>query len=200
MWISKETHGFGSVSSRFVSVTISIFIDTSLLKVELLCFAVLMGEQIHKNFHQSRSRFAEACGGDGWREIKGWFDGWGYILLLGQYKHVPLIQTLPSRLDRVRTTKKDRTIWTKLCWLTKEYWLLLQGMYLFLVTWTSFLRAAVRRSDTTSTALANLWYFLLRNPSCYTRLRQEVDEAFPSSEDPVNQHKLATMRYLNACM
>lgn len=56
------------------------------------------------------------------------------------------------------------------------------------------------RSDTTSTALASLWAYLLQNPQCYARLKAEVDTTFPAGEDPFNQTKLSTMTYLNACL
>jgi hypothetical protein len=56
------------------------------------------------------------------------------------------------------------------------------------------------RSDTTSTVLSNLWYYLMRNPEYFARLREEVDAAFPSGEEPTNQEILTEMRYLNACM
>lgn len=60
--------------------------------------------------------------------------------------------------------------------------------------------AIVGGSDTTSTTMANLWYFLLKNPSYYTRLRQEVDNVFPSGEEPIDQQRLIAMSYLNACI
>ena len=56
-------------------------------------------------------------------------------------------------------------------------------------------------SDTTSTVLAGLFYFLLKNPTVLSKLRSEVDAVFPPGEgDPFDTGKLANMVYLNACM
>jgi hypothetical protein len=60
--------------------------------------------------------------------------------------------------------------------------------------------SSLTRSDTTSTALASLWYYLLQNPGCYARLREEVHAVFPSGEEPTEQQKLSAMPYLNACL
>ncbi|KAK7692413.1 hypothetical protein QCA50_004038 [Cerrena zonata] len=55
--------------------------------------------------------------------------------------------------------------------------------------------------DTIATALAALFWFLLKNPECYKRLQQEIDTAYPDHADPlltpVPPSKLA---YLNACI
>ncbi|KDQ55994.1 hypothetical protein JAAARDRAFT_36785 [Jaapia argillacea MUCL 33604] len=60
--------------------------------------------------------------------------------------------------------------------------------------------AVVAGSDTTATALSNLWYFLLRNQDSYERLRTEVDFTFPHGEEPVDFTKQSSMPYLNACI
>ena len=60
--------------------------------------------------------------------------------------------------------------------------------------------AVVAGSDTTSTALAHLWYLFLRNPDVYKRLREEVDATFPPGDDPMDFSRHADMPYLNACM
>ncbi|KAJ3538505.1 hypothetical protein NM688_g6512 [Phlebia brevispora] len=62
------------------------------------------------------------------------------------------------------------------------------------------LLAIIAGSDTTSTALSHLWYFLIRNPNVYKRLRQEVDAVFPPGDDPLDFKKHVDMEYLNACI
>ncbi|KAH8115860.1 high nitrogen upregulated cytochrome P450 monooxygenase 2 [Phellopilus nigrolimitatus] len=59
--------------------------------------------------------------------------------------------------------------------------------------------AIVAGSDTTSTTLSGVFFFLLTNPEIYARLQREVDEAFPLGEgDPFDGSRLADMKYLNA--
>lgn len=60
--------------------------------------------------------------------------------------------------------------------------------------------AVIAGSDTAATALTHIWYFLLRNPTCLSRLRKEVDESFPDGHDIFDFSKQADMPYLNACM
>lgn len=61
--------------------------------------------------------------------------------------------------------------------------------------------AIVAGSDTTSTTLSGIFYYLLTNPEYYIRLRKEVDEAFPPGEgEPYDGTKLAEMKFLNAIM
>lgn len=55
-------------------------------------------------------------------------------------------------------------------------------------------------SDTSATALSHLWFYLLKHPEYYARLRKEVDEAFPRGEDPIDFTRQADMPFLNACM
>lgn len=56
-------------------------------------------------------------------------------------------------------------------------------------------KAVIAGSDTTATALSQLWYFLVRNPHYYETLRKEV-----LSEDEGDFTRQASMPYLNACM
>lgn len=48
--------------------------------------------------------------------------------------------------------------------------------------------------------LTNVWYYLLRTPTYYARLHEEVDANFPAGEEPFDQETLAGMPFLNACM
>lgn len=57
--------------------------------------------------------------------------------------------------------------------------------------------AIVAGSDTTSTALSNIIWYLLQNPECYSRLRKEVDAL---GNDLTNTAKHSRMHYLNAVM
>ena len=62
--------------------------------------------------------------------------------------------------------------------------------------------AVIAGSDTTSTTLSHLWYFLLTNPECAKRLRIEIDAAYPDIKEPTSFSHLRNqdMPYLNACM
>lgn len=61
--------------------------------------------------------------------------------------------------------------------------------------------AIVAGSDTTSTTLGNIFYYLMANPEYYARLRKEVDEMFPpGEEEPIDGARLAQMIILNAVM
>lgn len=55
--------------------------------------------------------------------------------------------------------------------------------------------AVIAGSDTTATALSQLWYFLVKNPHYYETLRQEV-----LSDVEGDFTRQASMPYLNACM
>jgi cytochrome P450 len=57
--------------------------------------------------------------------------------------------------------------------------------------------AIVAGSDTISPTLANVFYFLLRNPTAYARLQAEIDSANPTIEEV---YTLSTLPYLNAVM
>ncbi|KAI5119310.1 hypothetical protein M0805_004554 [Coniferiporia weirii] len=59
--------------------------------------------------------------------------------------------------------------------------------------------AIVAGSDTTSTTLSGVFYYLLTHPEYYQRLRKEVDAAFPLGEgDPFDGTRLAELKFLNA--
>ena len=61
--------------------------------------------------------------------------------------------------------------------------------------------AIIAGSDTTSTTLSGLFYYLMSNPVEYKRLQNEIDAAFPPEEgDPFDATKLAEMPFLNAVM
>jgi cytochrome P450 len=60
--------------------------------------------------------------------------------------------------------------------------------------------AVVAGSDTVATTLTVLWYYFLRNPLIFNRLRDEVDAYFPSGEEPLDFTRMVNMPYLNACM
>ena len=61
--------------------------------------------------------------------------------------------------------------------------------------------AVVAGSDTTATTLSSIFYFLLSNPACFTRLRADIDGAFPPGvKEPTDTTVLAQMPYLNAVM
>lgn len=60
--------------------------------------------------------------------------------------------------------------------------------------------AIVAGTDTIKTTLAAIFYHLLLNPSSYQRLQDEVDQLFPSPDDPMDFNKLKEMEYLDACM
>ncbi|KAH8108748.1 high nitrogen upregulated cytochrome P450 monooxygenase 2 [Phellopilus nigrolimitatus] len=59
--------------------------------------------------------------------------------------------------------------------------------------------AIVAGSDTTSTTLGGIFYYLLTHPDDYNRLQKEVDAGFPPGEgDPFDATKLTEMPFLNA--
>ena len=60
--------------------------------------------------------------------------------------------------------------------------------------------AIIAGSDTTSSILTTVLYYLLRNPVAYKHLQAEVDGAFPSGEEPLDVTKLGQMEWLNGCM
>ncbi|KAI0067765.1 high nitrogen upregulated cytochrome P450 monooxygenase 2 [Artomyces pyxidatus] len=55
-------------------------------------------------------------------------------------------------------------------------------------------------SDKTALVLTALFYYLLRHPSAYKRLQDEVDSVFQRGEEPVDSAKLSEMAWLNACI
>ena len=60
--------------------------------------------------------------------------------------------------------------------------------------------AIIAGSDTTSSTLTAVIYYLLLNPVAYERLQEEVDSAFLSGEEPLDVLTLSQMEYLNGCM
>ncbi|KAF8520538.1 cytochrome P450 [Gautieria morchelliformis] len=58
--------------------------------------------------------------------------------------------------------------------------------------------AIVSGSDTTGTALSNVFFYLLSNPENLARLQKEVDDAFPPGADIVSPSAAAELKYLNA--
>ena len=62
------------------------------------------------------------------------------------------------------------------------------------------LLAILAGSDTASTAMVVLFYYLIRNPTTLDRLRDEVEKEFPAGEEPLDAAKLCQMPWLNACM
>jgi len=60
--------------------------------------------------------------------------------------------------------------------------------------------AIVAGSDTTSTVLASLFYYLLLNPGAYKRLQEEVDSVFKDGEELLDAVKLSHMEWLNGCI
>ncbi|KAH7915811.1 cytochrome P450 [Hygrophoropsis aurantiaca] len=58
--------------------------------------------------------------------------------------------------------------------------------------------AITAASDTTASVLSNIMYYLMSNPECYARLREEVDGFFPPTDaSPVNTDLFAKMPYLS---
>ena len=60
--------------------------------------------------------------------------------------------------------------------------------------------AILAGSDTTSSVLTALLYYLLLNSEAYEHLQGEVDSAFTSGEEPLDAVKLSHMEWLNGCM
>ena len=58
----------------------------------------------------------------------------------------------------------------------------------------------VAGSDTTSTVLSSLFWFIMTNPTAYSRLQAEINSVFPSGEDALDVAKHIHMNYLNAVM
>ena len=60
--------------------------------------------------------------------------------------------------------------------------------------------AIIAGADTTSSVLSNIFWCLLNHPDVYTRLQEEIDKFYPSSEDSLNGKHLQEMMYLEAVM
>ncbi|KAF9639027.1 putative benzoate 4-monooxygenase cytochrome p450 protein [Lasiodiplodia theobromae] len=55
-------------------------------------------------------------------------------------------------------------------------------------------------SDTTAIALANVMYFLLKSPTCFTKLREELDRALPADTIIPSYDSIKQLPYLRACL
>ena len=55
-------------------------------------------------------------------------------------------------------------------------------------------------SDTTSSVMSNIFYFVLSHPEVYERLRAEVDRYYPAGEDALDPKHYAEMVYMDAVM
>ncbi|VDC00540.1 unnamed protein product [Peniophora sp. CBMAI 1063] len=62
------------------------------------------------------------------------------------------------------------------------------------------LLAIIAGSDTTSTVLTSVVYFLLRHPEARQRLQAEIAENFLPDEEPTDSMRLSRMPWLNACI
>ncbi|KIP10629.1 hypothetical protein PHLGIDRAFT_495533, partial [Phlebiopsis gigantea 11061_1 CR5-6] len=60
--------------------------------------------------------------------------------------------------------------------------------------------ALVAGSDTTSSTLSHLFYFLLRHPECMTRLKSEVNSATQNGKNLFDFKRHTEMPYMNACI
>ncbi|KAI9826792.1 MAG: hypothetical protein M1819_007263 [Sarea resinae] len=58
----------------------------------------------------------------------------------------------------------------------------------------------VAGTDTTSTAIASMFFYLTHNPKAYTRLAQEIRSTFGSNEDIHLGQRLNSCTYLRACI
>ncbi|KAI0751746.1 high nitrogen upregulated cytochrome P450 monooxygenase 2 [Daedaleopsis nitida] len=58
--------------------------------------------------------------------------------------------------------------------------------------------AMIAGSDTTSIALSNIFYFVIKDPAVYKRLQAEVDHFFPPGESALETKNHPNMPYLNA--
>ncbi|KAL4246840.1 Cytochrome P450 superfamily protein [Abortiporus biennis] len=66
------------------------------------------------------------------------------------------------------------------------------------VTVADGILAMVAGADTSSTALSNLIYCILRHPPTYQRLQEEIDEFYPAGESTFDTKYLKEMHYLDA--
>ena len=60
--------------------------------------------------------------------------------------------------------------------------------------------AIIAGSDTTSSVLTAVIFYLLLNPVAYEHLQEEVDSAFPGGDEPLDALKLSHLEWLNGCM
>ena len=60
--------------------------------------------------------------------------------------------------------------------------------------------AVVAGADTVSSAMTSLICLILTHPETYEKLQAEVDQFYPSGEDPLDTTHQRDMPYLNAVM
>lgn len=60
--------------------------------------------------------------------------------------------------------------------------------------------AVIGGSDTTSTTISVIIYYLLQSPSQLQQLRAEIDQNFTRDEEPLDFARMTAMPYLNGCM
>lgn len=60
--------------------------------------------------------------------------------------------------------------------------------------------AILAGADTTSTTLSNIMYLLMRYPSVYRRLQDEIDKFYPPGENALDCAHHLEMTYLQAVM
>ena len=60
--------------------------------------------------------------------------------------------------------------------------------------------AMIAGADTTSSALASFFYYMLCNPKDYKRLREEVDRVYPLGEDATDTSKHDLLVWTEACL
>ncbi|KAK8127179.1 Isotrichodermin C-15 hydroxylase [Apiospora sp. TS-2023a] len=68
------------------------------------------------------------------------------------------------------------------------------------VIWKESLVFLAAGADSVTTAMAAAFFYLSRNPSCYTRLAEEIRTTFSSGKDIREGPRLASCRYLRACI
>ncbi|KAK7680564.1 hypothetical protein QCA50_016346 [Cerrena zonata] len=60
--------------------------------------------------------------------------------------------------------------------------------------------AVIAGADTTASALASLFWSLIRNPEVYKRLQNEIDTVYADHANPLSTEKHSKLVYLNACI
>ncbi|KAF8205675.1 cytochrome P450, partial [Mycena galopus ATCC 62051] len=60
--------------------------------------------------------------------------------------------------------------------------------------------AVIAASDTAASALCSVVWFLLANPECYRRVKQELDRVVVDGDDPFDTNKHQELHFLSACI
>jgi cytochrome P450 len=60
--------------------------------------------------------------------------------------------------------------------------------------------AIIAGSNTISSVLTAIVYYLLLNPEAYKCLQEEIDSIFSSAEEPLDIERMGRMGWLNGCM